>query len=753
MSLRIWLPLDGDLRNQGISEITIAPGANAAIQNNGKIGKCYCPATIDLTDLNNLSFDNSSFCFWAKTSATSSWQLIIGIDNSSLSQIHGIYVADSSRYKLEYNPSLNVYGAEISQWHHYAFIIKNGSSQVYYDGILKATSTEAVTNDIIGRLRLGVGTAISLNDVRIYDHCLSATEVREIAQGLILHYKLDDQYSESTTNLASTSTGGWNNSGTCTRTTNDTTIPNPPTTSNTYSIRATSDGSMAAQIGTTSENHPSKTIIASTYVWLDGTQDSSAFYLRSVKTDGSVGSLLYKGNANPTTWPQRQWIRIATNAITTASDATKFYICTYVNKNTEVRAFNGWQIEEKDHATPWTTPGTTRTSVNIQDSSGYNHNGIINGILTLSNDTPRYSACAVFNGTNTRIKVPNLTPDAITVSFWMKRNANTGTRQFLYTSWSGVTCELTTSGTTTFAVNKSSYPTISGSTITTSTGWIHYCGTFDTTNGLRLYENGVLKSSNTSNLNAISWNISTNYIGYYNTYYNGLMSDFRIYCTPLLDTDIKQLYNVSMKVDKNQNIHNFELIEKNYNIFSATPWCNGFNTHAPATSPFINFNSNGESQFTTNNSSAGTDYLEITPGIYEYDYTISVNSGNQFYIGFERYDANKTSRSNNACVYTYSTKPSTNIVKQRYKGTVDLSTDSVNQLKYIALRILNGWSGTTSGVTGQATIHNFSLRLQSAAVNPKITKVGQLISDEFKEYSSARFYKDHIIEANQFIER
>ena len=31
-----------------------------------------------------------------------------------------------------------------------------------------------------------------INDVRIYDHCLSNKEIKEIAKGLMLHYKLDN---------------------------------------------------------------------------------------------------------------------------------------------------------------------------------------------------------------------------------------------------------------------------------------------------------------------------------------------------------------------------------------------------------------------------------------------------------------------------------------------------------------------------------------------------------------------------------
>ena len=40
MSLRIWLPLNGDLKNNGTYNLNFT-NVNATIDNNGKIGKCY----------------------------------------------------------------------------------------------------------------------------------------------------------------------------------------------------------------------------------------------------------------------------------------------------------------------------------------------------------------------------------------------------------------------------------------------------------------------------------------------------------------------------------------------------------------------------------------------------------------------------------------------------------------------------------------------------------------------------------------
>jgi hypothetical protein len=41
MSLQVWLPLNGDLHNQGLNQDLTISNHNATINNNGKIGKCY----------------------------------------------------------------------------------------------------------------------------------------------------------------------------------------------------------------------------------------------------------------------------------------------------------------------------------------------------------------------------------------------------------------------------------------------------------------------------------------------------------------------------------------------------------------------------------------------------------------------------------------------------------------------------------------------------------------------------------------
>lgn len=172
------------------------------------------------------------------------------------------------------------------------------------------------------------------------------------------------------------------------------------------------------------------------------------------------------------------------------------------------------------------------------------------GDVTITNNGATYDnsvGCPMggsYNITNGPIEISNLpNPTNISIAFWFKRTANTGTRQFMFTAWNGVTCELTTAGNPTWAVYRSGYPTVTGGTaITTTSGWTHYCGTFSTTEGLKMYINGELAGSNNVTT-PIAWNTTTGQIGKYSTYasMSTLMSDFRIYDNALTADEVRAL--------------------------------------------------------------------------------------------------------------------------------------------------------------------------------------------------------------------
>lgn len=599
MALTCWLPLLGATENLGCGNIT-AINNGAVIDNNGKIGKCYsfngnnyyiALTGQELFDCFKGGTTAFSICMWVYHADT---RRAILFGDYGLSNSIGFNIELNTGHSLrfywngspDYSPGINV---GLNTWSHITLTYDGASLKSYLNGNLIATrdGTLAARSKTAGEFRLGrdtrtTDTALNgkLNDIRVYgDHALSAAEVKEISQGLVLHYKLDSGYNESTTNLCGTSAGGWNNSGTCTRTVNDTAILGKPTTSNTYSVRATSDGSMALTCGTTTANHPSKTIIASVYVWLDGTQDSSSFYLRSTKTDGSVGNLMYNGNANPSTWPRQQWIRINTNAINTASDATTFYICTYVNKNTEVRAVNGWQIEEKDHVTPYTASGTTRTDIVIQDDSGYNYNGTIIGDPYIVTNSARYENAMYFTGRPCAINSVSVFShlNTFTYSCWFKRNTNEGAvlimgYQYGNNSSGSLSIVNDKPGFHYYAHANGNGDTQVGITQTCNDNqWHHLAATYDGTKVISYFD-GVKTTEQNVTLLTTTRTFSINYTntGSSNRDYQGALSDVRVYCTTLDADAILQLYHTGAKIDNKANFHTYEINENGTNKLTKT---------------------------------------------------------------------------------------------------------------------------------------------------------------------------------------
>lgn len=110
-----------------------------------------------------------------------------------------IYFDDGTRW--QFTPSTAI---TVGDWNHLVFIRKKGIGKYFYlNGVLVNSTTTTGTQSTVGT-NFSVGSSQTsntnasgnplngyLNDVRLYDHALSPLEVKQISQGLVLHYPLN----------------------------------------------------------------------------------------------------------------------------------------------------------------------------------------------------------------------------------------------------------------------------------------------------------------------------------------------------------------------------------------------------------------------------------------------------------------------------------------------------------------------------------------------------------------------------------
>lgn len=240
MSLLIWLPLNGNLENQGLSDLKfISVNTQAGItpmSSGGKVTPGAYARTISnttdyiISDKDIALTGDVTMCCWAKVTGIGDPGTANGLfgqhghmtgglgitmkDVSStdlrMSVNTGLYgdSGGSDRTYCTYYGSTNIYNA----WHHLCLTYNNSSKQLrmYVDGNLETivgygnyitlNGNSSVARRVIlfawSTDHLGGGInnyrpPCELNDVRIYDHCLSPQEVKEVAKGLRIHYQLN----------------------------------------------------------------------------------------------------------------------------------------------------------------------------------------------------------------------------------------------------------------------------------------------------------------------------------------------------------------------------------------------------------------------------------------------------------------------------------------------------------------------------------------------------------------------------------
>ena len=219
MRLQVWLPLRGNLNNQGLSDLNfrIVSSSNTIVNSDGKIGSCYANNSVSaggiISDKKiHLGMKQSVFCWIKFTSLNSSSALGLGAcgqhrhgENSGMG-ITVKYVSSTTGY-LSVNTgtgtarTYNLYtGSTLLTagiWYHVGYTYDGSKIKLYLNGKLDGSYDFAgmcTPTDYFqvfcwsfspgATIYDNYKTSGYINDVRAYDHCLSAREVKEISKGL-----------------------------------------------------------------------------------------------------------------------------------------------------------------------------------------------------------------------------------------------------------------------------------------------------------------------------------------------------------------------------------------------------------------------------------------------------------------------------------------------------------------------------------------------------------------------------------------
>ena len=578
MSLRVWFPLNGHLNNQGLGSDTATASGSAVINNTGKLGQCYSFGTavgaIEFTPTTVSSFtEDFSFSMWfnlATWNSNYNTLLYCGpssqawagytfglLRNGTTSNL--VFVVSDGTNSTQ--SSLQSTAISLNTWYHIACTYSQGKMKIYLNGVLNKEFTTTIKPKYSNIQKCFIGaqnasgqyqTNSKINDVRIYDHCLSLKEIQELSRGLVCHYALNNN-GIGTPNLIAKMVdcnrnfvqvndyslkGTMGNGDTYCRFS----VPTALISGNTYTLSFDVSGLQEGTNWTFSIGNNAKYKYTITK---NGHHKQTFVPLSTDNGMDNLSKFLWddQGQTNPQATP----VEISNIKIEAGSQDSNW--CPYIS-NTNYPFFYGDNTKE-------------------YDNSGYGHSAVRAGSFSYSTDTPRYDCSTVFNGSNTGITLPikelmnNLLKNQCTINFWCKEG-NTASRSVYFGGYDSSPFNIEMSGSQ-FRVYWNGSPDIYTSTISNNI-WTMWTVVIDTATGIKIYKDSQLVSTHSSALSSLTcsgdfWLGKDSRTG--DTMFEGAMSDFRIYATALNAEAIKELYQIPATIDKLGNLHGITYRELN----------------------------------------------------------------------------------------------------------------------------------------------------------------------------------------------
>lgn len=588
-----------------------------SVYDQGKLGKCRSFVGNGYLQLSNAfgieSGKDFSCCYWIKeisNNILSKFRVVYQCGNL----IIGHYGNKFDIYSITGNTLDLTYVCDTTEWVHCCMTYQssNNTVTIYINGVKCSTSQPKNLTGLSGTTAL-IGKRSSetylfegyLNDFRIYNTCLSPHQVKEISEGLVCHYPLGEVDGKiGGRNLIKNGKGNvkagfFKNFPTVTDEYGEFTLKSKKTYKGiildgfvyecrdypvgekytwSYDIMYTAwnfpTGSNRGELwmGQRYVNAPSGE--TATGAWRGVTQ-------HNLPVVGQNGCELNKW------YHVKQTVTIPQQA---SSNVGQQGIISFYNSNANVEAsftarLKNVKLEKSSTATPWTPAPEDDASFYdnvIYDTSGYCNNGSVTDSTcpTWSSDTPRYKGSYAFNGNKQYVNCGTSTmiegQEEITINCWAYMDDWTkfNARLFSCTEGGGYNTE-GVNNSIKFALNiyitsdKSKYDytsTIGGYSgiklLDMASGWHMITCVYKASVGDAIYLDGKLYEKKTYTSYGIHFNkYSYLFLGGESSgvncitpYFNGKLSDFRIYVTALSDSDILELYQSSASVDNNGNL-------------------------------------------------------------------------------------------------------------------------------------------------------------------------------------------------------
>ena len=216
MGLQVWMPMIGNINNQGLSNLSNLSG-NYVQGTCSTFGKCLNvpnSSPISFTADGLVNAKKFSVCFWtlADNSTKADWNQMLQLGDKKTDGSYGsnfrfesctTYPRACSFHNNEIyaiTGGSRILGSSNSTWYHVCVTYDGTELKSYTNGNLIGTD---VGNGgyLTGYVQIGSANYFGLmNDLRIYDEVISQKQIRSIYNLQIIHYPLNNIYEVGITN-------------------------------------------------------------------------------------------------------------------------------------------------------------------------------------------------------------------------------------------------------------------------------------------------------------------------------------------------------------------------------------------------------------------------------------------------------------------------------------------------------------------------------------------------------------------------